>query len=76
MISISFSFAFFIAQRFGDFILLSILDLIPGNLSGSFVNAHTGFLSLMIIIPMLSILAKVFIYLNNKTPGDLIYERK
>jgi hypothetical protein len=76
MISISFSFAYFIAQCFGDFILLSILDLIPGNLSGSFVNAHTGFLSLMIIIPMLSILAKVFIYLNNKTPGDLIYERK
>jgi len=31
---------------------------------------------LMVLIPAIIILARVFKYLHNVTPGDLIYERK
>ena len=77
MISISFLFAYLTTKLVGDIIFLKILDkMIPGNLTGSFINADLFYLSLMIILPIVFILGKVFIYLNNKTPGDLIYERK
>lgn len=76
MISISFFIAYFFSGQFGDIILNNILLFIPGDLSGYFVYADNLFLLFMILVPVIWILIKIFIYLNNKTPGDLIYERK
>ena len=76
LIIISFFIALLFAQLIGNNVLSELLRLVPGNLRGKFELADAEFLFIMVITPVFYILYKIFRYLHNKTPGDLIYERK
>jgi len=81
LVSCSFIFAYILSEILGP---LSIkLFVYVGNIDNEFVsdfkfiNQDLEILILsMVIIPSIWILIRVFKYLYNVTPGDLIYERK
>ncbi len=73
-------FTFFSAYIFTNIIGQSVLDIFIESMNINninYINITPYILTAcMVFVPLLIILNKVFVYLNDVTPGDLIYERK
>jgi len=78
LISLSFFIAYIGSEFFGQIVSNQYLNLVGVDNAGfTYTNLDIWKLILfMVIIPVVVILVRVFKYLHNVTPGDLIYERK
>ena len=76
IIGVTFIVAYFCSDILGQYILGLYLEYMGINQFTYFPLDWYVLIPLMVFVPLLIILRKVFVYLNNVTPGDLIYERK
>ena len=78
LISISFLIAYICSELLGQIVANKFLNLVGVDNAGfTYANLDIWKLVLfMVLIPVVVILVRVFKYLHNVTPGDLIYERK
>jgi len=78
LISVSFLIAYICSELLGQTVANKYLYLIGiDNVGFTYSNLSVWkLILLMVLLPVVIILIRVFKYLHNVTPGDLIYERK